>query len=529
MPKQRRYYQIDAKTAVLEALKRGKKRLLLVAAGGTGKTLTCVDIVKDMGRCCWCAHDENLLDQTALTLMIELDLLPAESIIQAFKSYKGIVNILKAYHSGKNITNEVKVIGGQIGIIKADQFIIDKPFVLASCQTLHNRLDRIPIDWFNTIVADEADLYLSRTFRAPLDYFQYDLLLGATATDYRMDGQPMEDLFEEKVYEYDLKQAIKDKFLCEIDTIVCKTTTNLDEVHTVGGDFNQKELTVKVNTLERNNKIVNKYLEHGEGRQFLAFAADIQHAIDLCEAFKEKGVNCNYVVSDKTLTTDRKGTIGQFKDKEIDGLVNVMILSVGFDHADTGCLIMGCPTKSKRKFMQQLFRGTRLKSLEFVKRWGQNLKVLDVIDVTRKHKLVNTHELEKELHPKDRIFISESNRAKLIEARERTTQMRDLQKDEHVNLFEIMSQPKIRDSERMKELASEAQLAVIVKLGYDIVNQQFTKAMCHDIIKDLPATSKQIYRLKKEGYNVDKFISFGDASYTISSIEKKKLQKTVSK
>ncbi len=526
MAKEIRYYQSQAKEAVLNALKRGVKRQLIVKAGGTGKTFTAVNIVKDMGRCCWCAPIEELLDQTAITLILELDLIPEEILIQTFIKYEGIVNILKTYQSGINLTEEIKLIGANIGLTKAEMFIIDKPFVLSSCQTLHNRIDRIPADWFNTVVADEADLFLSRTFRAPLDYFQYDLLLGLTATNYRLDGQPMEDLFDETVYEYTLQQGVKDGYLCEIDSIVCKTNTNLDSVHTSGGDFKTGELTLKINTLERNNLIANKYLEYANGRQFICFGADVQHVIDLHEAFVLKGINTNYVVGDKLITTDRKGIVNAFKQGEIVGLINCMVLSVGFDHRDIGCVILGTPSQSKRKIMQQLFRGTRLKTQGYVDKWGQNVIVLDVVDVTNKHKLVNTHELEKELDPKDRMLISASNRTKLIEARERMFKSRELKQDQRVDLLEIIRQPKIWESARMRELATEPQLAIMARLGYDIINNQFTKAMCHQTIKDLPATNKQIYRLKKEGYDVNKFISFGDASYTITQIERK-LQKTL--
>jgi len=51
------------------------------------------------------------------------------------------------------------------------------------------------------------------------------------------------------------------------------------------------------------------------------------------------------------------------------------------------CIIMGSPTKSKRKFIQSAGRGTRLKTdkVEY-----DDCIILDIVDVTRRHRLINT-------------------------------------------------------------------------------------------------------------------------------------------
>jgi len=233
MSKQSRYYQIEFKNAVHEGLSRGIKRQLGVMPGGTGKTKSAVDIIADMGRRLWIAHEESLLEQSAIALLEEMELMPIETLRQTISDFGGLLRILKS--NSENIYE--KIIRDTIGIVKADMFEIDKPIVMASAQTLHNRLDRIPSDHFNVIVVDEADLFFSKTFIAPLHYFKYDLLLGLTATPFRQDGVMMDDLFDCIIYEYKIEQAIKDGFLCELNAIVVKTSTNLDSVKTIGGDF----------------------------------------------------------------------------------------------------------------------------------------------------------------------------------------------------------------------------------------------------------------------------------------------------
>jgi superfamily II DNA or RNA helicase len=85
-------------------------------------------------------------------------------------------------------------------------------------------------------------------------------------------------------------QGIKDGYLCELDGIRIKTDISLDNVRTTAGEFNQKDLQV-LNCHARNQLIVDSHFKYADGRQAIAFCVDVEHAMDLCEAFKSRGVN----------------------------------------------------------------------------------------------------------------------------------------------------------------------------------------------------------------------------------------------
>lgn len=530
MGRQIRYYQSEAKEAVLNGLKRGVKRQLLLMPGGTGKTFTAVNITSGMGRKLWITHEESLLEQSAIALLSELDLMPYNDIIETINKAGGLISLIKNYKPEYCGDLKQQLIASNIGIIKADVFDIDKPIVMASAQTLHNRLHQIKPDHFKVVIADECDLFGSRTFRAPLDYFSFDLLLGLTATPYRMDNVQMTDIFDEIIYEYTLEQAVRDGYLCELNAIVVKTSTNLDDVRTQGGDFNTKDLADKINTLERNNLIVNKYLEYSSGQQFICFGADIDHVIDLCEAFNEKGIKTHYVVSDKDRMvegTDRKMIVNAYKNGEIVGLVNFNIFSAGFDHPDTGTVILACPTKSKRKFLQQLFRVTRPKSEGFVKKFGQIGTILDIVDGTSKHNIINTRELDKGKDIQDRVFVSSANKKLLEEAkekRERAMEVAIRKEDKKVRLLPVLNK-KISFSSRMSEPATEAQLNFIASLGYNIKEETYTKRMVSEILDELPAKKEDLAMLKDKGFDISGPITRGQASYTLWMENNKRITK----
>lgn len=326
MSKELRPYQIEAKEAVFKALARGRKKQLIVLPGGTGKTVICINIMKEFsGRKLLICHEESLAEQTALSFLSEMELMDEKLLYSTVKEHESLVKLIR---KGKSLTGPAKLIYETIGIVKADLFDISKPFTVSSAQTLWRKLDQIPKDHFDVIVADEGDLFGSKSFKAPLDFLTPKLLVGATATPFRGDNMLMEDIFEEIVYEYPIQNAIKEKYLTELNAIVIKTSTNLDDVHTSMGDFNQKELTERVNTPQRNNLIVNKYIEYCSGQQFICFGADVQHVIDLHEAFREKGIKTAYVVSDKERMeedTDRFQIVQDYRAGNIMGLVNYNI------------------------------------------------------------------------------------------------------------------------------------------------------------------------------------------------------------
>jgi len=522
MSKEIRYYQNEAIKAVDKALLRKISKQLLVMATGSGKTFTAVQIVKDKGRLLWGTHTEELVEQSAIALLAELNLMPYETLLFVIKSHDGLLNLLKNAKSGGIFCDpSTTAIADKIGIIKADQFDIDKPIVIASMQTLWRRLNKIPKDHFNVFVIDEAHLSGANTWFSTVQHFDVNLLLGLTATPYRMDGMLMGDIFDEIVYEYDIAKGVKDKYLCEIDAIRINTNVDIDSVKTTAGELNQGDLSQTINTTVRNGLVVRKYKEYCEGRQFIASCASVEHAQDLMEAFKEEGYNVDIVVGNEEITEDRKGTISKFKENSILGLCHVMVLTAGFDHSEVSCCLQTSPTKSMTKYLQQVGRGTRLKKGEF-----KDLIILDFIDNTKRHKLINAWELDKAKPPEDRVFLSDEKKELLLKSRlakiAKESNQTEITVDERVNLLAL---PKIKlsNSIRMEEPATEAQLKWIRDLGYDPENTHYTKKMCNEIISAQPAAFWQVKVLRENGYDVSTGASRGEFEMAKKEMEKKSI------
>lgn len=538
MSKQSRDYQLKAQQAVAKELRKGVKRQLLTMATGTGKTFTAVEIIKEFNKRLWVTHEETLMEQSGIAMLAEyFPTIDARAMIEA---YGGLTNYIRYMQSNPLFSemSENQIMRG-VSVIKADLFGLNGDIVLASAQTLHNRLDKIKPDLFDVVVADEAHLFGSKTFNKSLQYFDPKLLLGLTATPHRMDGMMMGDIFEKIVFQYNISDAIVDGYLCELDAIQIKTNLNLDGVHTLGGEFNQKELSQSVDIPQRNQLMVDSYKKYADGKSNLVFCIDVAHAMNVAELFREAGYRTEVVVGDKEITPERKATIQRFKNGETQIVVNVMVLTAGFDFPGIGCVTMGCPTKSLTKYMQQLGRGTRTLSgvidgidnannrrIAIKASAKPHCTIIDMVDTTSRHRIVNTFELDKKKPLAERVFTTTEKKLEMQAQFVRKMAATKVA-DKRVCLFEI---PEVSFSQsiRMQEPATEKQLSWIAQKGYDVVNINYTKLMATEIISNFPASDKQVGFLKWKGYDTSKpGITVGEFQRALEEIKKREEQPKV--
>jgi superfamily II DNA or RNA helicase len=545
MEKRLREYQQKCINTIYKRLSQGVNKQLVVMATGTGKTFTAVKAVSNpqLKRKLWTTHTEELLEQSGAAFIQEL--FPGADIAAMIDTYGGLTEYVRYVQSNPLFKDQSEAsIANSLNVIKADLFGLDGEITLASAQTLYRRLDRIPYDTFDAIICDESHLFGSVTFNKPLQYLQPKLLLGLTATPHRMDGVMLGDIFDEISFQYNIGDAIVDGYLAELDAIRVKTETDLTRVRTTAGELNQKDLRETVDNPVRNKLLVEKYKQYANGKQNIVFCVDIEHAKNVCAEFQNAGESAEVLVGDESVTPDRKGTIKRFKRGDVTHLVNVMIATAGFDHPQTGCITMACPTKSLTKFMQQVGRGTRtwpgtLNGLEFSSPEERRKAILtspkpkcvilDIVDVSGRHRLINTFELDKEKPIKDRIFTTQEKKDKLLDAEKQRKQTfigRQLKHDARIDLLQL-PKVKLSNSFKMKDPATEKQIEYLKRLGYGAEGQSYTKAQANELISYAPATDAQIYALGKFGYDVSKGVSRGEAERAFAEIKEREEKKKI--
>lgn len=195
-----RYYQCNAINRTVDAIARGRQRLLLVMATGTGKTYTAFQIVyrllqSGMKRKILYLADRNILvDQS-----IQQDFAPLEKVthkINVAKDDKSTITSHEVYFSLYQ-----QLVGDD------DQEHFSQLFAP---------------DFFDLIIVDECHRGSAKEesrWRRILDYFQSATQIGMTATPKETKYISNLSYFGEPVYTYSLKEGIEDGFLAPFKVI----------------------------------------------------------------------------------------------------------------------------------------------------------------------------------------------------------------------------------------------------------------------------------------------------------------------
>ncbi len=262
--------------------------------------------------------------------------------------------------------------------------------IVASVPTLGraNTKRRENFNWDNIsiCICDEAHHSTAATYKRIFEAGGFlsegsrKLLVGFTATPNRSDGTPLAEVYQRIVFNYPMRRAIEEKYLCDVTGIRVDTRTCLDYVRTINGDFNQTELAETVNTPDRNRLIVESWIENAQYRKTVAFTVDIQHAKDLAASFQQLDVKAEAVWG---TDPERTAKLARHKSGETAVLTNCAVLTEGYNDPSIACIVLARPTKSSLMFTQAIGRGTRLFEGK------PNCLIVDVVDSTKRHSLVS--------------------------------------------------------------------------------------------------------------------------------------------
>lgn len=186
------------------------------------------------------------------------------------------------------------------------------------------------------------------------------MLLGVTATPHRGDSRNLRATFDNVADQITLGELIRDGHLVKPRCFVIETGTRgeLGGVRKLSADFDMQEVEAIMNKRPINDKIVEKWREHAGTRQTVVFASTIHHAKDLMAAFTEAGVSCGLVTGDMP-DNDRRQVLNNYDKGRLQVLFNVAVLTEGWDHQPTSCIVLARPCSFKSTMIQMIGRGLR--------------------------------------------------------------------------------------------------------------------------------------------------------------------------
>lgn len=343
---QARDYQIKARKAIHGEWEIGRKRTMMILPTGCGKTVVAAEVTKDQvdagEKVLFVAHRVELLNQA----------------MDKIKSVSGIDCALEKAESTS------------VGSLF--------PVTVGSIQTLcrTNRLERFDPDYFGTIIVDEAHHVMSDSYQGMLDYFGGAKVLGMTATADRSDKKNLGEFFNSCAFEYSMRQAIKDKWLCPIKAQMIPLELDLSKVKMSQGDYSLGDTAHALEPyLEQIAVQMTKYCAD---RKTVVFLPLVRISQEFTAILNRCGFNAIEVNGN---SPDREQILTDFDAGYYNVLCNSMLLTEGWDCPSVDCIVVLRPTKSRGLYQQMIGRGTRLYPGK------EDLLVLDFLWLTEEHDL----------------------------------------------------------------------------------------------------------------------------------------------
>jgi superfamily II DNA or RNA helicase len=186
-----------------------------------------------------------------------------------------------------------------------------------------------------------------------------DLIIGLTATPIDRLGvyiDPAMQLIEETT----TKQLIEVGELAKPVYKVPSLSQEIDysAVKMYRGDFSASGLDCIL--LEHCSLVAQQTVDDAlsHGRKVMLFANSIKHVESLSDAFDLLGVKHEFVHSKRSIS-DNDESIRRYKSNEVKLIINMSMLTIGFDDPTTDCVVLARPTKILRLYLQIIGRCLR--------------------------------------------------------------------------------------------------------------------------------------------------------------------------
>ncbi len=244
---------------------------------------------------------------------------------------------------------------------------IGQPITFAGVQSIARRAKDIgPVD---IVIIDEAHMIPRRSatrygqfLSAVEEINPLAKRVGFTATPYRLDSGRLDEgedaIFDGICYDIGVQMLVDRGFLAPVVSKGGVRNIDLTGVRRRAGEFVSSDMSRAA--LDITAEIVEETVRLGQGRQgWMVFAASVEHAERMLDLIRAEGVRAE-LVTGATPRGERDAIIAQFKARSIRCLVNVDVLTTGFNAPHVDLVVLARATESAALYVQIVGRGMRV-------------------------------------------------------------------------------------------------------------------------------------------------------------------------
>ncbi|MFZ4607802.1 MAG: EcoAI/FtnUII family type I restriction enzme subunit R [Caulobacter sp.] len=379
-----RYYQVNAVNAAIEAIAKGRDRVLLVMATGTGKTYTAFQIIWRL----WKAKKAK-----RILFLADRNILVDQTMVNDFRPFGGVMAKLSAKSKTIERNDGTSVdlttaIGAKRRIDTSYEVYLGLYQAITGPEEAKKLYKEFSRDFFDLIVIDEChrgSAAEDAAWREILEHFTTATQIGLTATPKETEYASNSHYFGEPVYTYSLKQGIRDGFLAPYKVIKVHIDRDVEgyrpEKGAVDRDgeeiedriYNPKDFDRTLVLDERTKLVaarVTEFLKENGDRfqKTIVFCVDEEHAARMRQALINANKdlvdqNARYVMRITGSDQEGQAQLGNFIDPEAKYPVIVTtsrLLSTGVDAQTCRLIVLDRPVGSMTEFKQIVGRGTRV-------------------------------------------------------------------------------------------------------------------------------------------------------------------------
>lgn len=333
-------YQQDMLEQLAAERAHGRRRNLVVAATGTGKTVVAAfdyrSTCRTEGgrpRLLFVAHREEILRQ-------------------ALRTYR---EVLRDPQFGELLT----------GSHQPERW--DHLFATIDSVTSSDLVATVGADHWHTVVVDECHRLAADRFDAFVTAVRPRLLLGLTATPERSDGKPIAHYFDPRpdgspAIELRLWHALDLQLLAPFEYYACDDATDFSAVPWDRPGEREAVDNLVTGNHVRARLVVNEWRRLASDplrSRALVFCVSVAHAEFMTAWLNQAGLPAACVVG-TTAPEERRRAPQRLASGELCALVTVDLYNEGIDLPTVDTLLLLRPTISPVLFQQQIGRGLRL-------------------------------------------------------------------------------------------------------------------------------------------------------------------------
>src|SRR5690606_8157330 len=236
------------------------------------------------------------------------------------------------------------------------------PFAMVQTLSRDAHLDAMPT--LDLLVVDEAHHAASPSYRRVIDRVlsrnPRALIFGATATPARSDGKGLREVFSNVADQITLGELIASGHLVPPRTFVIDVGAQsaLAQVRRTATDFDMTEVEAILNRTPITDAVIRHWREKAGERKTIVFCSTVAHAQCVADAFVAASIRA-VLIHGELSDAERKVRLAEYESGEAQVVVNVAVLTEGYDYTPTSCVVLLRPSSHKSTLTQMIGRGLR--------------------------------------------------------------------------------------------------------------------------------------------------------------------------